>query len=336
MKKKKAAILTWCNNNGRSNYGQILQCYAVQKIVESWGYDAFVVLYQREGYIINENTERAKSFYRFIEKYIRRSAPCYTKEGIERETREAELLVCGSDQVWNPACFDPVYFLDFGREEQKRIAFAVSGIFEDKAEYKEIYRQMAELVGRFDTVTFREQTGASVLGNYSEKKIKVISDPTLQVDRQLWDEIAVERIEKEDFVFCYFIGSLKPYQLIVREVARMYGVKKILFIPSNEIKEGSLPRFFPINDAGPAEFLSLIKYAKAVCTDSFHGVTMSMVYDIPFFVAPRMQWGKGAYSSMVRIEDLLKERKMESRMVRNVLEVRNIRKLENKVIGQQK
>ncbi len=326
--RKKAAIITWCNNSGHPNYGQILQCYAVQKIVESWGYDAFVVLYQREAYIVNENTERAKSFHRFIEKYIPCSSPCYTKEGIEKETRKAELLVCGSDQIWNPVCFDPVYFLDFGREEQKRIAFAVSGIFEDKPEYKEIYQRMAELIGRFDMVTVRERTGVNILGNYTKKEIKAMPDPTLQLDKRLWDDIATERIEKEDYIFCYFLGSLKSYQLIVKEAARTYGVKKILFIPSNVVKEGSLPLFQPIDDAGPAEFVSLIKYAKAVCTDSFHGVAMSIVYDVPFFAVQRMQLEGGAYSSMVRIKDLLEERKMESRVVKNVREMRNVRKLE--------
>ena len=44
----KAAILTWCYNNGSVNYGQILQCYAMQVIVQRLGYDVKVVKYRKK------------------------------------------------------------------------------------------------------------------------------------------------------------------------------------------------------------------------------------------------------------------------------------------------
>lgn len=40
---KKAAIITWCNNNGVANYGQILQCYAMTRIVREKGYQPLVI-----------------------------------------------------------------------------------------------------------------------------------------------------------------------------------------------------------------------------------------------------------------------------------------------------
>lgn len=323
---KKAAIVTWCNNNRETNYGQILQCYAVQKIVDSWGYEAFIVVYQREGAVVEEDTKRAERFYKFASDYIRRSIPCYTKEDVERATEDCELLVCGSDQIWNPINFDPIYFLDFGTDKQKRIAFAVSGIFEDRDEFKEIYRKMAKLIGRLDRVTLREQTGLNILKKYTRKAMETIPDPTLQLSIEEWDQVIADRIEKENYIFCYVIGSLRPYQLIIRKVAELYGTAKILYIPSNVVKEGALPYFYRVDDIGPSEFLSLIKYAKAVCTDSFHGVTMSMVYHIPFFGLPRYQPGAEMYGSNVRVYDLLKARKLEHRIVHNVREVLEMKK----------
>lgn len=323
--RKKAAILTWCNNNGPSNYGQILQCYSMQKIVESWGYEAFIVLYQRTGAVVPECSRRGKKFREFIEKNICCSVPCHTKAEVESVTKDAELLICGSDQIWNPACFDPVYFLDFGRKDQRRIAYAVSGIFEDREEYRGIYQRMADLIKGFEKVALREKTGAAILQKYTEKHIGTAPDPTLHLNSCGWDEVAAGRLEEQDYIFCYMLGNVRPFQLIVREIQKAYQAEKILFIPSNTVVERveTLPGFSRVDAAGPAEFISLVKYAKAVCTDSFHGAAMSMIYDIPFFATPRIQTGSQEYFSMIRILDLLKERKMEKRLVRNVKDVRN-------------
>ena len=43
----KAAILTWCYNNGPVNYGQILQCYAMQVMVQRMGYEVKVIRYRK-------------------------------------------------------------------------------------------------------------------------------------------------------------------------------------------------------------------------------------------------------------------------------------------------
>lgn len=158
-KVKKAAILTWCDNNGPTNYGQILQCYAMQKLVESWGYYPIIVQYRNkderdfvkhnffnrnsvgrwlnERYekaynikvIEKEETPRVRAFKNFINENIHLTSPCYTRQAVEYETKDCELLVCGSDQIWNPIWFNPIWFLDFGTKEQKRVAYAPSGIF---------------------------------------------------------------------------------------------------------------------------------------------------------------------------------------------------------------
>ena len=50
MKKRtkypKAAIVTLCYNRGTINYGQILQCYAMQTVVQRLGYHTTVIRYR--------------------------------------------------------------------------------------------------------------------------------------------------------------------------------------------------------------------------------------------------------------------------------------------------
>lgn len=152
--KPKAAILTWCDNNGPTNYGQIFQCYAMQYLVRKAGFESLVIQYRKKGVqdmclhnfsnrtvlgrFLNEKYERVynrkvvegketlrvKRFKEFIRNYISLSAPCYTKKMVEDMTADCEILICGSDQIWNPIHFDPIWFLDFGTLSQRRIAYA--------------------------------------------------------------------------------------------------------------------------------------------------------------------------------------------------------------------
>lgn len=363
--KKRAAILTWCDNNGPTNYGQILQCYAMQRLVDSWGYDSFVVQYRTkdERDIMRHNfsnrnpigrwlntyyenkynlevieygeTPRVQAFKNFIKQHIRLTAPCYTKEAVEYETRDCELLVCGSDQIWNPLWFHPIWFLGFGTKEQKRIAYAPSGIFYEDEESVACYKKMAPLVERLDIVTVREQLGADILSKYTDKETHTVLDPTLLMDCVQWNEVAAERLMDEDYIFCYVMGSIRPHQLILRELLKKHGAKKVVYIPSNLLQEGQLPDFVKWEDAGPAEFISLIKHAKAVCTDSFHGTAISVLYEKQFYNVKRVQAGVEKFGGSERVNNLMEQLKISSRTLGNVKEAQKIREIDYKKVSEE-
>lgn len=352
--KPKAAVLTWCDNNGPTNYGQIFQCYAMQRLVKRAGFQPLVIQYRKKGpddwskrhfsnrtapgRFLNENYERrynikvvegeetlrAKRFKEFIKKNIPLSPPCYTKKMVEEMTKDCKVLICGSDQIWNPIHFDPVWFLDFGSSEQKRIAYAPSGIFYDKPEFEAYYRKMVPLIEKIDRVSVREQIGADILKRYTDKAIEVKEDPALRISKNEWDRVAENRIIKEDYIFCYLLGRLSPYQLILKELKNRYGVRRIAYIPTNVFADGGYREYVKCEDAGPAQFLSLVKYAKAVCTDSFHGTIIAMKYGVPFYNVARMDKGAENVGGRERIDNLLEKRGMEKRWVRNLKELRQI------------
>lgn len=355
FQKPKAAILTWCDNNGPTNYGQILQCYAMQYLVRKKGYEPIVVQYRRKdsrdlfqhsfsnrsiiGRFLNEKYEayynlkvvekgdspRIRLFKEFIKKYIPLSPPCYTKKMVEEMTKNCQILICGSDQIWNPIWFDPVWFLDFGRPDQKRIAYAPSGIFYETTEFVECYKKMAKLIRRLDIVSVREQIGADILKKYIKKNITVKKDPTLLLGQNHWDQVADQRLIKGNYIFCYLVGSISPYQLILRELKKRYDAQKIVYIPSNMVEERGFVEFEKYENAGPAQFISLIKYAKAVCTDSFHGTVMAIQYNIPFYNVSRIHKGTEAFSGRERIENILKKEKLTEKWIRNVRDIREMR-----------
>lgn len=332
----KAAILTWCYNNGPVNYGQILQCYAMQVMVQRLGYDVKVIRYRRKDPEESTHWEnkpelltglyelwyrlkkveykvdiRILKFVEFIKKNICMSRQCYTKDQVERECEDCDVLFCGSDQIWNPVNFDDIYVLNFGAESQKRIAYAPSGVLSEDDGTKHIYKKLGECIERLDLVTVRERESVRILKKYTEKEIIDVVDPTLLLSKQDWDLVASKWVSKEPYIFCYFLGKLRPYRLLLKSVMKKYGAKKIFFTTpggyEQENKQNTGKCFHFIKNVGPAEFIALIRDAKAVCTDSFHGLALSMVYQKQFYIFERNMPDKHLWGSSLRQRNLLEK-----------------------------
>lgn len=134
-KKLKIGILTfWWSND---NYGQLLQCYALQKYLRDAGYDAFLIRYDsRNDYVrtpfllrcfkalnlvllcrffvhkiqhkinskkvLEESKLNDRHFDDFRVKYIVQSEKLYTSYNqLKENPPEADVYILGSDQVWN-------------------------------------------------------------------------------------------------------------------------------------------------------------------------------------------------------------------------------------------
>lgn len=344
----KAALLTWCYNNGRTNYGQILQCYAMQTVIRRLGYDTRLIRYRRRmpeerpcgggasglGEDLYELRHRLKTvegkadirilrFIRFIRRHISLSRQCYTKEQVEAECRDCGVLFCGSDQIWNPAAFDSIYALDFGRDDQKRIAYAPSGVLAEDGQAEAVYREIGRCLERFGWVSVRERAGAEILRRYTEKPVHVAADPTLLLSAEDWGRVAAGRRMAEPYVFYYSLGRLRPGKPLVKRVMEKHGARKILFLTSGlyegEARQESGGCFVSADTAGPAEFLALIRDAEAVCTDSFHGLALSLVFRKQFYLLERKKEpGTAAWASGLRQESLLEQAGIRGgRTVRN-------------------
>ncbi len=305
----KVAILTWCNNNGPTNYGQILQCYAVQKILRNMGIEPLTVLYRRIPYIApEEDIVRVQRFQEFINRYITVSKPCLSREMIENETSDCDLLICGSDQVWNPIHYDPMFLLDFGTDKQKRMALSVSGIFKRSDENDVTYRSIVNYLHAFDYISIREGHGADILNKFTDVTINTMPDPTLLLTEAEWDEVStVDYLRDDDYVFCYFLGEIEDYLPQIESIKKQYKARIIKYIKSNIVHSRNIPNIEAVSGVGPSEFLSFVKNAKAIVTDSYHGACISIVYGKPFYCAKRSQKGGEVFGGKIRIESLKKD-----------------------------
>lgn len=322
----KIAILTWLHNG---NFGTVLQAFALQRYLRDEGYDVQNIdllptvvqktlnlikqgnppelfLEKWAGYMAKKAcpdkeslARRAERIDTFLEKNLNLTRR-YRKFSDLRENSGAyDTYICGSDQIWSPTYFCPSYFFDFVEEDKKRIGYAcsfgVSEMTNDKA------NRTRKLLDRFNAISVREKTGASIVRKLLDKDVTINVDPTMLLSAKEWELVVRERLIKENYMFCYFLSYNKEYWDKAINIAREKNLK-VVFVPTTKESYGIGGTC--IADAGPSEWVSLIKYSSIVATDSFHGCVFSVIHRKNFMVFKRFK-DTSSTSRNTRVYNLL-------------------------------
>jgi len=324
------------------NYGACLQAFALQNTLEKMGHSVIALNYTRKDeltlsfalkrrlsalknpikYITNKIlyekhkkhfTARSSAFEQFIEKYINKSKVKYDSLEEMKKIDEFDIYVCGSDQLWNPVFRgnknNPVYFIDFAPEGKKRIAYAPSiGVNSIPDECK---KEMSILLRKMDHISVRERLGATIIKDLINKDVNVVLDPTLLISPDEWNSVAVDPEYKDPYILTYLFGDLDYIKDFIQHIKKITGLE-IISLPYNprEMSGGNIKAF----EAGPSEFVGLIKNAKIVITDSFHATVFSIIFKKPFYSLTRQKAGDPA-SMNSRIFDILERLKLSSRLI---------------------
>lgn len=237
---------------------------------------------QKEAIRIKE--AKHASFEHFLNETVPHSKNVCTNEDIQGSTGKYDCFITGSDQVWNG--YNPAYFLDFVPSSKKKISYSASiGREYITDEQKEIFKNSLK---DYDAVSVREPSSISLIDDLSPVPVVSTLDPTLLLEREDWDKVSSKRLIEEDYVFCYFLGDYKKTRKIANEFAKKHGLK-IACIPytAGIVLSDKKIGDYRLIDASPEDFISLIKHAKYVFTDSFHAVVFSHIYGKEFFVFNR-------------------------------------------------
>lgn len=329
----KVAIVTWFHYH---NYGTALQVTALYKTIQDMGHDVDIVNYIPQekitsmptmgvfSYYVKRATEEVKRklnpvyygkqreilFDNFYDKNVSFTEKCVTFSDFRELNKSYDAFVCGSDQIWAPSCFDSRYFLDFVESNNKMIAFAPSvGLKEIKD--KDIAYRVKELASRFKWISTREKSGSELIENLTGKKVKTVVDPTLLLSDDKWCEsFTVAETKDKPYLVAYFLRSNKKYLKRTYFIAKKLNLE-VKIIPVFE-KDFKLPGCIqaPI---GPEEFLSLIKNASYVCTDSFHGTAFAINFKKQFLTFERFR-NNESNNQNSRIYNILKLTGLEDRL----------------------
>ncbi len=322
--KKRIGILTFHNAH---NYGAVLQAYALKTKLSRMGYEAEVLNYRnkyiakayrkvlhidfwkrdilpsRWGKVIREIKDvfyglpewkrQWKAFEIFIEKNLLEGK----KEVLSLEDVEncnCDFYILGSDQIWASELthgMDPVYFGQFAKDKMK-ISYAASvpnGSIPagERSRFK-------EYLSNLGAVSVREQKLADELGDLLEKEVATVVDPTLLLAKEDYQLLLHEKpLKQGDYVFAYFVVENENLKKLAKKAAELLGCElvELHYKKTKEIQGENI-----ILDAGPSEFLTYIRDAKMVMTNSFHGTVFSILFQKKFY---------SVYKENGRIENLL-------------------------------
>ncbi len=299
----KAGLLTFYHLH---HYGAILQAAATQRALETLGWECETI-----DYFVNQDTRifrpaaspslaasdaynalhypavrrRWQRFEDFSRSFLRLTDRRYeSREELRRAELPYDLLVSGSDHIWNPTIFpdrrfDPVFFGAFS--PLRKIAYAPSFGVARLPEGME--EELKGYLEGFSHLSVREVSGREIVREASGREAAVVLDPTLLLTAAEWSALAADpALREKEYILCYGIsrsGALEPYIRRLAEetelpVVQLCGTRRKLH-----------PKARMISDAGPAEFLGLFQRAAYVCTNSFHGTVFSVLFQRPFFTA---------------------------------------------------
>lgn len=309
-----------CTIYDPGNYGNRLQRYAIQILLEDMGCEVVEIVYATKrwlwwlrdsgvGFAIRRIKGRgAGAPLRYLEsqRFARSSGRTrYVDDrSVARLSGEFDYFIAGSDQVWNPdlpfgARTDGYQCLAFARPEQK-IALAPSfGVLEIRAPWRERY---SVWLNDFSALSAREETGQSIIKELTGKESTLLVDPTLAVTAERWRRVEREpRWAVRPYVLVYRLGPEDvAHDSLIQEKAAELGAEVVRLLDSRD-EQASV--------VGPREFLGLIDGAEHVFTDSFHASAFCLQFHTPFTVWRRASVGSPGMWS--RIEGLARTCQLE-------------------------
>lgn len=299
-----------------TNYGNRLQNYALLQLLEQYSETHTLRVKLDSG--SHQNAFQlvkhlAKNAFKILIKYIPVKASnkrvkflyfdtevsekgTLSIEGLRGIDYEPEIIVIGSDQVWNYSFGltqnDLRVRLGMSLPRERIVAYAASiGLDKIDEEWRSIFK---EGWLRIPHISVREDRAAELVKEISGREVAVVLDPTLMLSPEQWGVVFTDFVPKGDhYILTYFLGRPSDRQeKVMSSVAESLGVR-IRRINDTRDRETYV--------AGPAEFVELFAKAQYVFTDSYHACCFSIIYNKPFKVFNRDGFaGKESMNSRMR------------------------------------
>ncbi|UKM63957.1 polysaccharide pyruvyl transferase family protein [Flavobacteriaceae bacterium GSB9] len=325
------------------NHGASLQEYALLKYLENMGHEAEAIHY-KPSYLSNhfnlfrisnsyfeknlllkilylglklpsrlKNLKRKKKFDKFSESYIKSTTKLYkTNDNLKADLPDAQAYICGSDQIWNSFFEngkDPAFYLDFVPDNKLKISYAASFAI-DKLE-KNIRDFVKEKVSRLDHISVREESGKKILEDLNVQNVRQVLDPVFLLEIDEWDKLIEAEKEKAKYIFIYDFDSNPLIKSMAENYKKQFGWN---IITVNEMINYADKNYF---FDGPSKFLTLVKNAEFVISNSFHAVAFSIIFQKDFVVFNRQ------YKINTRMRDLLASLGLSQLLISNETMVDN-------------
>lgn len=301
------------------NYGAVLQTYALQHYLESQGVETAVIDYnpdyqknKHKGnfiksliwklYRLPDFIVAKRVFGDFLDNYIRLTRQYKSLEELTKKPPKADGMIAGSDQIWNYSFHqDGTYYLSFAPHNCFKASYAASIAQDSIPEHlKPVYQSR---LSDFKKIAVREQTGANLLNEIGLLNVTTVLDPVFLLSEEEWmTQIADCKFIDRGYVLLYAFNCTNAIANYAKELAKKHG-KKLYIINTmiNDYRFGCDHHFW---NCSPTRFVSLMHNADEVVTNSFHGLSFSIIFKKQVHVFSKHTGGNS------RLFDLMKDLNM--------------------------
>lgn len=331
------------------NFGSQLQVLATQEMVQSLGFDYEIIRYKKKitplfaiqslPRLLNDSFVQGKikglkkkqqlkqyplvwekvklrdqRFQEFQKKcFTKLSEPYVGYQHLKKGSQKYDLFLTGSDQLWLPSNLGSHFYTqEFVPDNKRKIAYAPSFGVSQIPWYQK--RRTANYLKRFQYLSTREIAGQKLIQQLTGRVAPVVADPTLLLTRQQWSTLIPEKqVIDGEYIFCYLLGTNKEHRAIAENLKKNTGLK-LVTIPfldhfvESDLKFGDQQLF----DVDGTDFVNLIRNARYVLTDSFHGTVFSIIYHKQFITLDRFS-SSSSNSRNSRIDSLCTSLGLEQR-----------------------
>lgn len=322
-KKKKIAILTQPLG---TNYGGLLQNYALQQILIKLGYIPITIdrvkasrpwMINFLAYLRNETINRVngkyisvfskrdrnlvfRNLFDFVNKNITKSKKIESTKDLKKFFNKQNFyaVIVGSDQTWRPRYSPKIenYFLDFIKDNSKikKLAYATS-FGTDNWEYSDNEQEICKsLAQKFDSISVRERSAVEICKNKLNVEAEFALDPTLLLTKEEYIKLLnLETKTKttENTLFYYVLDNAPQNKLFIANIEKIKTYKTRSIQATAEKKNTIMPTV--------KDWILSFYSADIVITDSFHGTVFSIIFNKPFFSVVNKERGASRFESLL-------------------------------------
>lgn len=290
-----------------SNYGAILQTYALQQYIKSIGHEVEIINYKPSKYDFSwfriirhpKNLKRLKQIFNqrkkesklvlFRKKYLNTTNRYRSYTELKNANIEYDVLISGSDQILNPSFTmqgenkpTPSYYLSFAQKNTLKIGYAVSF---GCTTYPEFAKKTAiEWINNFDKIGVRELTGFDILKDLKYNGCaEIVPDPTILYGTRIFQNIEITVPPQKDYTCIYMLRKKLNINI------------KNTFIIDEQT-----------NPVTMEEWLGYISHSNNLITNSYHGTIIAILFHRPFVTVLENNNDKGMNDRIITLLNILK------------------------------
>lgn len=317
------------------NYGAVLQCYALYKVLTNMGHDVEVIDYRPDSiekyrmffhkrdfhrlkgiknkiryivsslFLIPTKKRTSGKFDLFLNGYMTFSKVVKYPDDIPNYY---DFIFFGSDQIWNPqTCegLDPVYWGQFEHHNAIFATYAASigriSLINDK-----LKSDIRTFIKAYDNISVRERDLSEFLEREFHVPSSIVCDPTILLKKEDYD-ILLRKPSIKNYLVLYTVEPDVKSEDFAEKISKQIGCVVVRLHAYLSPLKKQRTKF--ASELSPSEFIGYIANAKCIVTNSFHATSFSIIYRKDFYYLSQ--------KSNRRAQDLMSSLGITNRLVRS-------------------